>query len=96
MIIREYRSSDYPAVRECFIELQEAERAIDGRLPSGASVADTCLHGLLERCRRLDGRLFVAETEGRVVGYASVSPRAARRGPRSTRRRTRTWTIWPC
>jgi len=81
MTIREYRSSDYPAVRECFIELQETERALDDRLPAGASVADTYLRGLLERCQRYDGRIFVAEAGGRVVGYASVLASCREEGP---------------
>jgi ribosomal protein S18 acetylase RimI-like enzyme len=81
MTIREYGSTDYRVVCQCFIELQDMERALDGRLPAGASVADTYLRGLLERCQRLDGRIFVAEAEGRVVGYASVLPSCRENGP---------------
>jgi ribosomal protein S18 acetylase RimI-like enzyme len=70
--IREYRAADYPAVRACFIELQEVERALDARVPSGTSIADAYLRALFERNEQLDGAIFVAEAEGRVIGYASV------------------------
>jgi ribosomal protein S18 acetylase RimI-like enzyme len=70
--IRDYRPADYPAVRDCFIELQEVERALDARVPAGAPIAEAYLRGLFERCETMDGRVFVAEAEGRVIGYACV------------------------
>ena len=72
MTIREYRPADYPALRGCFIELQEVERELDARVPPGVSIVEAYLRGLFERCATLDGRIFVSEADGRVVGFASV------------------------
>jgi ribosomal protein S18 acetylase RimI-like enzyme len=71
--IRDFsRSDDLPAVRACLIELQEHERALDPRVPSGPAMADAYLEGLFQRCDRSDGQLFIAEVAGQVVGYVSV------------------------
>ena len=73
MRIRDFRHpNDLPAVRMCVIELQEHERALDPRVPPGPAIADAYLDGLFLRCDRLEGRLFVAEADGQVVGYVSV------------------------
>jgi ribosomal protein S18 acetylase RimI-like enzyme len=73
MTIREYRAADdLPAIRTCLIELQDFERALDPRLPAGPAIASAYLDGLFARCRQFAGRLFVAEAEGRVVGFVSV------------------------
>lgn len=73
MQIRAYSAEgDFPAVRACFIELQEFERALDPRLPPGAAVAEAYLEDLLRRCARLAGQVFVVEDANRVVGFVSV------------------------
>lgn len=73
MNIRIYSAeADFPAVKACFIELQEFERALDPRIPSGAGAADAYLEGLFGRCRRFAGEVFVVEDAGRVVGFVSV------------------------
>lgn len=73
MTVRDYRGmDDLSAVRTCVIELQEFERAIDPRLPPGASMAHAYLTGLFRRCEEFAGQLFVAEVGGRVVGFVSV------------------------
>jgi GNAT superfamily N-acetyltransferase len=73
MAVREYCApDDLPAVRMCLIELQEFERALDPRVPSGATIADAYLEGLFRRCDQFAGQLFVAEADGRVVGFVSV------------------------
>jgi GNAT superfamily N-acetyltransferase len=72
MHVRAYRPEDFAAVRDCLIALQEYERALDGRLPAGADVADAYFNGLFERCQRCAGQLFVADLDGRVIGFASV------------------------
>lgn len=81
MTIRDYRQADYSAVRDCFIELQEVERALDARVPPGGSVADVYLRTLFERNEQLDGRIFVAEADGRVIGYTSVLGTCRSDGP---------------
>ena len=73
MVIRPYRADpDFRAVRECLIELQEFERALDSRLPPGAAMADAYLAELFRRFERFMGRLFVVEDAGGVVGFVSV------------------------
>ena len=73
MRIREYRAvEDFTAVRTCLIQLQEVERALDPRVPPGATIADRYLEGLWRRCNLFAGQVFVAEADGRVVGFVSV------------------------
>lgn len=66
---------DLSAVRECFVELQDFERGIDGRVPSGSEIAEEYLDLLFERCRRHDGCLLVAEVDGAVAGFVAVHAR---------------------
>jgi phosphonatase-like hydrolase len=71
--VREFRpEQDLPGVRRCLVELQDHERRLDPRLPPGSAIADAYLEALFRRCAELGGRLFVAESEGRVAGYVSV------------------------
>ncbi|MCA9511836.1 MAG: GNAT family N-acetyltransferase [Myxococcota bacterium] len=63
---------DYPAIRRCFVELQETERALDPAMPAGEDVADAYLALLFERCREFAGAVIVAEVDGEVAGYAAV------------------------
>jgi uncharacterized protein (TIGR00290 family) len=63
---------DAPALRACFVELQEFERRLEPDLPPGEEVVDAYLPLLFERCIRHKGRVFVADQGGRVVGFASV------------------------
>jgi ribosomal protein S18 acetylase RimI-like enzyme len=72
MMIRDFEPTDLPAVRACFIELQDFEGALDSRLPSGRGVVDAYLEGLMRRCTAHGGRLFVAEEQSRIVGFVSV------------------------
>jgi GNAT superfamily N-acetyltransferase len=73
MTVREYFApDDQPSVRMCLIELQEFERTLDPRVPPGAAIADAYLDGLFRRCDQFAGQLFVAEADGRVVGFVSV------------------------
>lgn len=73
MTIREYRAvDDLPAVRRCLIELQDFERALDARMPTGTAIASAYLDGLFARCRQFAGQLFVAEVDAQVVGFVSV------------------------
>jgi ribosomal protein S18 acetylase RimI-like enzyme len=73
MVVREYRDAeDFLGVRTCLIELQEFERSLDARLPAGATIANAYLEGLFRRCDQFTGKLFVAETDSRVVGFVSV------------------------
>lgn len=73
MLIREYcEQSDFACIRKCVVALQEFERAFEPRLPEGEKMADAYLEELFDRGRRFAGQLFVAETDGRIVGFVSV------------------------
>jgi uncharacterized protein (TIGR00290 family) len=71
--IRDYDPArDAAAVHACFRELQEYERTLEPDLPPGEAVTPAYLALLFERSARHRGRLFVAEREGRVIGFCAV------------------------
>jgi ribosomal protein S18 acetylase RimI-like enzyme len=71
--IREWDPArDRAAVRACFIELQDFERAIEPGIPRGTQIADTYLKLMQRRCREFDGVVLVAEEDGAVVGFLTV------------------------
>jgi ribosomal protein S18 acetylase RimI-like enzyme len=72
LLIREYRQDDAAAVRRCVVELQEHERTIDPTLRSGDAMADDHRENLLARCAQSNGRVFVAQLDGAVVGFVCV------------------------
>ena len=73
MQIRECSSeSDLPALRQCAVELQDFERALDPRLPEGEKMADAYLEEIFDRVRKFAGKFFLAEIDGRVVGLVTV------------------------
>lgn len=59
-------------VRECLIELQDAERRLDPRMPAGAQIVDRYIPQMLEHCVECDGAIFVAIEGGKVVGYTTI------------------------
>ena len=72
-MIRDYEPArDAVAVRACIVELQEFERTIEPSLPPGDAMAEAYHRTILERCAKHAGRIFVAEIDGRVVGFAAV------------------------
>lgn len=71
-MVREYNEgSDAAALRRIFIELQDFERAIDPRMPSGEAIADRYLRLMFKRCAEFAGVVLVAEIDA-VVGFVSV------------------------
>jgi ribosomal protein S18 acetylase RimI-like enzyme len=73
MEIREFDSQcDREPVRRCFVELQEFERALDQRLPSGEQIADPYLDLMFQRCREFSGVVLVAEVDRAVVGFVTI------------------------
>jgi GNAT superfamily N-acetyltransferase len=73
MRVREFQpETDWQALRESAVALQDFERALDPRLPEGQSMADAYLEEIFDRARKFSGKLFVAEVDGRVVGLLSV------------------------
>jgi ribosomal protein S18 acetylase RimI-like enzyme len=81
MMTRDFEPTDLPAVRACFIALQDFEGALDPRLPSGPTIVDGYLEGLMRRCSAHGGRLFVSEEQSRVIGFVSVLGAVASNSP---------------
>lgn len=76
MLIRDFNiSSDKAGLRRCFIELQDFERELDKRMPSGDEIADNYIARMLHRCRQCKGKVVVADVDGEVAGYATVLPK---------------------
>lgn len=73
MVVREYdRHTDFGGVRARLVELQEFERQIDSRRPTGEEIADIYISDALSKCAEHHGRIFIAEDEGDVAGYVTV------------------------
>ena len=73
MIIREYdQDADFDGMRACLIELQGFERRIDPRKPAGDEIATAYFSDALSQCAECHGRIFVAEEQGEIAGYATV------------------------
>ncbi len=66
---------DLEDLKRCFVELQDFERAYDSRMPAGACIVDEGVARILDRCRREDGQVFVAEVDSVIVGYVSAYSR---------------------
>ena len=66
---------DRPGLRACVVELQEFERGIEPTLPKGEEMADRYLAHMLRRCADGTGRVYVAEADGRIVGFVGVLAR---------------------
>lgn len=72
-VIRKYNSkSDEEQLRECVIELQEFERAMDPRMPTGEEIADDYIVAMLFRCRMCDGQVLVADIDSEIAGYVTI------------------------
>lgn len=62
-------------LRQCLIELQDFERRLDPRMPSGAELVEPYLEQMFERCNRGGGRFLIAEVDGSVAGYTTILPK---------------------
>ena len=71
-LIRAYRDGDDASLLDCIAELQDAERAIDGRLRAGRAIAADYLVAMLDECRQWAGQIFVLEVDGAVAGFTTV------------------------
>ena len=73
MRIRDFsRTTDIDAIRRCLVELQDYERALDSRMPSGASIVDEYVAHMLGQCEKHDGKVLVAMVDDEIVGYVTV------------------------
>jgi len=59
-------------LRDCIIDLQDYERSIDPRMPSGSDIVDEYVPQMLHRCKSTLGQIFVAEVDGNVAGYVTI------------------------
>ncbi len=59
-------------VQACLIELQDFERLLDPRLPSGAEIVDDYIPRMLDRCTMCNGRVLVAELNEEVAGFVTI------------------------
>ena len=69
--MREYRPDDGPAVEQCLAELQDFSKLLNPYDADG-SIAPQYLQHLLARCDETNGKIFVVESDGRVVGMVCV------------------------
>ena len=60
------------ALRDCAIELQDYERELDPRMPSGLDIIDEYIPQMMQRCKSCLGQIFVAEVDGSIAGYVTV------------------------
>ena len=73
MSVRPYNpETDADQLRDCMIELQNFERNIDPRMPSGEDIADEYVVEMLNRCRQCDGQVLVADVDGEIAGYVTI------------------------
>ncbi len=70
--IREYRPEDAAGVEECFVVLQDHERSIEPLRARGRDVLKPYLEFMFKRVEERGGAVFVAEAEGRVVGFVCL------------------------
>ncbi len=63
---------DFDQIRECLIELQDYERQIDPRMPSGDTIADSYFSEMLRSCKEHCGQILVAEVDGLIAGYVTI------------------------
>lgn len=77
ILIREYRPDDAAQVERCFIELQDYERSIEPLRAEGKDVFRKYLDFMFARAEETGGVVFVAESDGEVVGFASLWLRVA-------------------
>ncbi|HYP52699.1 MAG TPA: GNAT family N-acetyltransferase [Pyrinomonadaceae bacterium] len=79
-VVRAYEDRDAADMEACFVELQEFERRLDPLLVEGASVARRYLEYMFARSAETGGAVFVAEEDGRAVGFVSVRAKVKSRG----------------
>lgn len=62
-------------MRICLVELQDAERELDPRMPAGESIADEYLGALKSDCERFHGQIFVVAVDQEIAAYICVHSR---------------------
>ena len=71
--IRQYnKATDAQQLRQCVIGLQDFERRLDPRMPSGESIADDYLQEMFLQCRQFAGSVFIGEQDEKIAGYITI------------------------
>ena len=70
--IREYRPEDAAGVEECFVVLQDHERSVEPLRAPGRDVLKPYLEFMFKRMEERGGVVFVAEAEGKIVGFVCL------------------------
>lgn len=69
-MIRDYTEQDRKAVLEHLVAFQEHERLREPTYLPGNVIAESYLNDLLSECGWGNGKMMVAEHDGKVVGYS--------------------------
>ena len=77
MIVSYNEQKHLPSIRKLVIELQDFERGLESRLPTGESIVDAYVPQMMSRCRQSIGRVLVAEVDGEVAGFATILTRVS-------------------
>lgn len=73
MLIRDFDEEVHLiGVQACIIELQDFERSLDPRMPSGSEIVDDYVPRMLHRCKQCDGKVLVAEVDSEVAGFTTI------------------------
>ena len=72
VIVRTYQTEDKKCVKQCIIELQNFERALESDRIEGTRIVERNFQELLQGHQQNTGRIFVAEVEQEVVGFINV------------------------
>ena len=70
--IRSYEPKDREQLRKLVLDLHETIRPLDEDLAPGETIIDAYFEHLLALQSRTHGALFVAERDGRLVGYVCL------------------------
>lgn len=72
VLVRAFEERDRLAVVALARELQAHEHALFDRMKPAVDIGDWYLDDLLDDCRQHEGTILVAESTGRLLGYAAV------------------------
>lgn len=71
-LIREYSPQDAAQLEDCIVELQSFEKSIEPNRADGLKIAPAYRKLLLTRCGQGQGKIFVAQMDGRVIAFICI------------------------
>jgi len=72
VMYRNAQPGDRRGLAECFCELQEFERTLEPNRADARKICREYIRGLFDDCAQHNGVVFVAESEGRIIGFVCV------------------------